>query len=69
MHDRHCPGLVVDVKAGERLSFSGRATVELVYKSGSTARLRVVAPRDVTIKKEHGEHTNDVPSMTAYKPS
>lgn len=52
--ERH-PGLVVDVRAGERLKFSGEATLELLYKSGTTARLRVIAPKSVQIVRIEGE--------------
>lgn len=46
-------GLVLDMRPGECLSLDGaRIKVELLHKSGQLARLRVVAPRDVTIEKE-----------------
>lgn len=49
------PGLVLDIRPGECLSLDGaRITVELLHKSGQMARLRVVAPREVTIEKEVG---------------
>lgn len=34
----------------------GRIIVELLDKSGKLARLRVTAPRDVSIKREDGPH-------------
>ena len=58
--------LTIDVKLGERLAVSGMAIVELVYKSGQVARLRITAPRDVKIIREPvSEETrrNDVASM------
>jgi len=46
--------LIVDVKPGEKISFPGadHVCVELIHKSGKAARLRVTAPRDVSIKRE-----------------
>lgn len=38
-------------------------TIELVQKSGRVARLRVVAPREVKVKKEPAENVNHVASM------
>jgi sRNA-binding carbon storage regulator CsrA len=59
--------LNIDVRLGDRLSFSGMATVELLHKSGQVARLRVTAPRDVRVTREsapevqpQGETVNDV---------
>lgn len=62
--ERH-PGLVLDVRAGERLKFSGEATLELLYKSGTTARLRVIAPKNVQIMRIDGD--SDKP-CTVQKP-
>ncbi len=49
--------LVLDVRPGESLSIGeeGGVRVQLMRKSGQLARLRVTAPRDVPIQKEHGE--------------
>ena len=61
----HTPGLVVDIRCGEVLNIAnGEISIELVKKSGQAARLRVVAPIGVAIKKELpcGE-TTDVASM------
>jgi sRNA-binding carbon storage regulator CsrA len=52
MADSAMTSLVVDMRPGERLTLSKLVTVELVQKSGRSARLRVVAPREVEIKKE-----------------
>jgi hypothetical protein len=47
--------LTVDVRPGEHLLLEGgRLIVELLDKSGKLARLRVTAPRDVSIKREEG---------------
>lgn len=43
--------LTIDLKQGESLALSGHAIVELVQKSGRMARLKVTAPREVTIHK------------------
>ena len=57
----HQPGMVIDLRVGERLALSlagadGRpaqhVTVEAEHKSGSTVRLRVVAPAEVRIRRE-----------------
>lgn len=57
--------LIVDVRPGERLALSGIVTVELVQKSGQLARLRVTAPREVSIHKEGRDKdmAQAVPSM------
>lgn len=57
--------LTIDVRTGERLAVSGMATVELVHKSGQVARLRITAPRDVKIVREHApeKRRDDVASM------
>ena len=47
--------LTIDIRPGERLVLAGLVSVELVQKSGRVARLRVVAPREVEIKKEFVE--------------
>lgn len=47
--------LTVDVRPGEHLLLEGgRIIVELLDKSGKLARLRVTAPRDVSIEREEG---------------
>ncbi len=47
--------LTIDVRPGEHLMLEGgRIVVELLDKSGKLARLRVTAPRDVSIKREEG---------------
>lgn len=60
--------LIIDVRPGEALALSGGATVELVQKSGQLARLRVTAPRDVTIEKKDSRSGKAVPSMADCKP-
>ncbi len=56
--------LIIDVRPGERLDLSGIVTVELVQKSGQLARLRVTAPREVSIEKKPAkDDEKDVPSM------
>lgn len=48
--------LTIDVRPGEHLLLEGgRIVVELLDKSGKLARLRVTAPREVSIKREDGE--------------
>jgi hypothetical protein len=48
----------VDVRAGERVEFSGPASIELVHKSGQLARLRVFATLDVVVSKKSIEHAD-----------
>lgn len=59
---KHQPGMVIDLRLGERLALSlggdagGQAgqqvTVEAEHKTGSIVRLRVVAPAEVRIRRE-----------------
>jgi sRNA-binding carbon storage regulator CsrA len=44
--------LVVDMRPGDRLLLETGVSVELVQKSGRSARLRVLAPREVQIQKK-----------------
>ena len=45
--------LTLDVRPGEHLLLEGgRIVVELLDKSGKLARLRVTAPREVSIRRE-----------------
>lgn len=55
--------LVIDVRPGEVLALSGIVTVELIRKSGQLARLRVTAPREVSIEKRDAPN-GSVPSMS-----
>lgn len=55
--------LIIDVRPGEVLALSGIVTVELIQKSGQLARLRVTAPREVTIEKREAGKSGPVPSM------
>lgn len=43
--------LTVDVTVGEQLVIGGSVVVELLQKSGRSARLRLVAPRDMKIQR------------------
>lgn len=45
--------LTIDVRPGEKLNISAGqpVSIELIHKSGQSARLRVTAPRDVKIEK------------------
>lgn len=56
--------LTVDVRPGEKLEISSGqpVSIEMIHKSGQSARLRVTAPRDVKIEKrgadaKHGNVT------------
>ncbi len=62
--------MIVDVRPGESLALQGGLVmVELLHKSGQLARLRVTAPREVSIKKlsdaasTGADDTDTVPSM------
>lgn len=43
--------LTVDVTVGDQLAIGESVVVELLQKSGRNARLRIVAPRDVEIRR------------------
>jgi hypothetical protein len=43
--------LIIDVRRGERLRFSGAASIELIHKSGQLARIRIIAATDVMFDK------------------
>ena len=43
--------LTVDVTVGDQLVIGGSVVVELLQKSGRNARLRLVAPREVEIRR------------------
>lgn len=43
--------LTVDVTVGDQLAIGDSVVVELLQKSGRNARLRLVAPRDVEIRR------------------
>lgn len=44
--------MTVDVRDGEVLSLQGGlVTIELLHKSGRIARLRVIAPPEIAVKK------------------
>jgi len=43
--------LTVDVTVGEQLAIGDSVVVELLHKSGRSARLRLVAPREVEIRR------------------
>lgn len=53
-------GLVLDVRVGESLLISGPAKVDLVHKSGTFARLRVLAEPEVRIEKVPADASADV---------
>jgi sRNA-binding carbon storage regulator CsrA len=48
--------LTIEIRAGEKI-LVGDVSVELVHKSGQAARLKVIAPRDTSIKKDSGVRT------------
>lgn len=51
--DKSC--VVVEIRTGECLDIgNGEISVELIKKSGQQARLRIVAPSDLHIKRKPG---------------
>ena len=61
----------IDVRPGDSLALSGAASVELVHKSGSAARLKVTAAREIRIERVRAasaarEHS--VPSVAVSAP-
>lgn len=60
------PGMckkTIEIRAGELVSLAGLVTVELLHKTGRTARLQITAPREVTVEKKNGGGAPAVPSM------
>ncbi|GAB3359058.1 MULTISPECIES: hypothetical protein [Giesbergeria] len=61
----------MDLRPGEALEFLG-VRVEFVHKSGQRSRVRVLAPREVGIKKCLPDASEDVlehpPSMVSLQP-
>jgi hypothetical protein len=60
----------IDVRPGDSLALSGAASVELVHKSGSAARLKVSAAREIRIERVRGGAARDqaVPSVAVSPP-
>ena len=65
--------LVIDLSPGERIAIDGEggpALVEFVHKSGRIARLNIIAPASVRVKKEAADRLpGPVPSMAESVPS
>ena len=53
----------IEIRAGEALSLAGLVTVELLHKTGRTARLQITAPREVSVEKKPQAMAQPVPSM------
>lgn len=55
--EKETSSLTVDVRPGESLKLSSGSdvSIELLHKSGRSARLRVTAPREVKIEKKERE--------------
>lgn len=53
----------IEIRAGELVSLAGLVTVELLHKTGRTARLQITAPREVSVEKKSGVDGRSVPSM------
>jgi hypothetical protein len=60
----------IDVRPGDSLALSGAANVELVHKSGSAARLKVSAAREIRIERVRGAAARGkaVPSVAVSPP-
>jgi sRNA-binding carbon storage regulator CsrA len=56
--------LTVDLRLGECLVMHGVVRVELIHKSGQSARLQITAPPEITIEKKSLGHANVVARMT-----
>lgn len=61
--------VIWDIKAGESIRVSDLVVVQLLHKSGTQARLRITAPRDLSIKKHDEKWIDGVPSMPLLNPS
>jgi hypothetical protein len=51
----------IDVRPGDALALSGAASVELVHKSGSAARLKITAAREIRIERLRGAVARELP--------
>jgi len=61
--------VILDLRTSEAIKVGGGIVIKLLHKSGNVSRLRITAPRTVTIKIQPGD-TNDVaPSMADCLPS
>jgi len=60
----------VDVRPGDSLALSGAASVELVHKSGTAARLKITAAREIRIERlrSTGARERSVPSVAGSGP-
>lgn len=60
----------IDVRPGDSLALSGAASVQLVHKSGSAARLKVTAAREIRIERVRGGAAREqaVPSVAVSAP-
>jgi hypothetical protein len=60
----------IDVRPGDSLALSGAASVQLVHKSGSAARLKVSAAREIRIERVRGAaaRVEAVPSVAVSPP-
>ena len=61
----------IDVRPGDALALSGAASVELVHKSGSAARLKITAAREIRIERLRGgavARERSVPSVAGSAP-
>lgn len=66
MSDAGHSTMTVDLRSGEAIVMAG-VHVEFVHKSGKLARLRVTAPRELTIEKKlHGDREKSVQSRAKH---
>lgn len=63
MQEKPLTSVILDVRVGERICVGDRLVVQLMHKSGLQSRLRVSAPRELSIKKQEEPATGVVPSM------
>lgn len=60
--------MILEIRTGESVRISDSVVVQLLHKSGNHARLRVTAPKDMSIKKQ-ASTPDGVPSMPTFQPS
>lgn len=66
MIDAGLSTMTIDLRAGDALVLAG-AQIEFIQKSGRQARLRVTAPRSLSIKKiPHSADDSQVDSRTKH---
>lgn len=59
----------IEIRAGELVSLAGLVTVELLHKTGRTARLQITAPREVSVEKRSSSNGSSHAEVRRNNPS